>query len=90
MLRGAPNFDPSRLDGLRALFTGGAPNPPETIRAWLREGIMMVDGFGMTEAGTVLGMPLDRDLLYAKAGAAGLPAATLACLAAVRPSRLKP
>jgi len=77
MLREAPGFDPTGLKHLRALFTGGAPNPAANIRSWLAEGVRMVDGYGMTEAGTVLGMPLDPDLIAAKAGAAGLPAPTL-------------
>jgi fatty-acyl-CoA synthase len=78
MLRDAPGFDPARLAGLRAMFTGGAPNPAADILAWLADGVRMVDGYGMTEAGTVLGMPLDPDLIAAKAGAAGLAAPTLA------------
>jgi fatty-acyl-CoA synthase len=37
----------------------------------------MVDGFGMTEAGTVLGMPIEADAIARKAGSAGLPAPAL-------------
>jgi fatty-acyl-CoA synthase len=77
MLREAPGFDASQLTNLTALFTGGAPNPPQNVRAWLAEGVTMADGFGMTEAGTVLGMPPERDVIGAKAGSAGLPAPTL-------------
>jgi fatty-acyl-CoA synthase len=77
MLRKAPGFDPGRLNGLTALFTGGAPNPPQDIRMWLAEGVVMADGYGSTEAGTVLGMPPEREVIAAKAGSAGLPAPTL-------------
>jgi fatty-acyl-CoA synthase len=77
MLRQALGFDPARLRGLTAIFTGGAPNPPQDIRTWLAEGVTMVDGFGMTEAGTVLGMPPEPEMIAAKAGSAGLPAPTL-------------
>jgi fatty-acyl-CoA synthase len=77
MLRGAPGFDPARLRGLTALFTGGAPNPPQDIRTWLAEGVAMADGYGSTEAGTVLGMPPEPEVIAAKAGSAGLPAPTL-------------
>ena len=77
MLRGAEGFDPASLRHLRALFTGGAPNPPENIRLWLSEGVRMVDGFGMTEVGTVLGMPIESEIIAEKAGSAGLPAPTL-------------
>ncbi|MBW9064782.1 AMP-binding protein [Rhizobium herbae] len=72
-LRQAPNFEPEGWTKLKALFTGGAPNPAAHIRWWLERGVRMVDGYGMTETGTTLGMPLSRDLLYSKAGAAGLP-----------------
>ncbi|MDQ0457823.1 AMP-binding protein [Rhizobium paknamense] len=72
-LRYAPNFQPQKWTKLKALFTGGAPNPASNIRWWLEQGVRMVDGYGMTETGTTLGMPLSRDVLYEKAGAAGLP-----------------
>ncbi len=77
MLRGAPGFDPDRLHGLTALFTGGAPNPPQDIRTWLAEGIAMANGYGSTEAGTVLGMPPEPEVIAAKPDSAGLPAPTL-------------
>jgi fatty-acyl-CoA synthase len=48
MLRDAPRFRPAGLKGLRALFTGGAPNPRSDILSWLEDGIPMVDGYGMT------------------------------------------
>ncbi|MFK0166900.1 AMP-binding protein [Rhizobium sp. NPDC090279] len=72
-LRHAANFDPSQWTRLKALFTGGAPNPPARIRWWLDRNVLMVDGYGMTETGTTLGMPLNREILYRKAGAVGLP-----------------
>jgi len=72
-LRAVDGFDPSRLRGLKAVFTGGAPHPAAQIRAWLDDGIPIVDGYGSSEAGTVFGMPLDRELIGAKAGSVGLP-----------------
>lgn len=71
-LRHAPNFAPERWQ-LKALFTGGAPNPAAHIRWWLDRGVLMVDGYGMTECGTILGMPASAAILRAKAGAVGLP-----------------
>ncbi|RWR50198.1 acyl-CoA synthetase [Sinirhodobacter ferrireducens] len=71
-LRHAGNFDPSRWRRLKALFTGGAPNPPSQIRWWLDHGVKMVDGYGMTETGTTLGMPLSPEMLREKAGAVGV------------------
>ncbi|QKD02909.1 AMP-binding protein [Mesorhizobium loti] len=74
MLREHPDFAPARWTSLTAIFTGGAPNPAMDIRWWLAQGVRMVDGFGMTEAGTVLGMPVEADRIAGKAGSAGLPA----------------
>ncbi|WP_279482387.1 AMP-binding protein [Aureimonas sp. SK2] len=69
-LRDAEGFRPDDWS-LEALFTGGGPNPPANIRWWLERGVAMVDGYGMTEAGTILGMPLDPALIAAHAGAVG-------------------
>jgi len=71
-IRAADGFDASRLNGLKAIFTGGAPHPETQIRDWLNDGVAIVDGFGMSEAGTVFGMPLDRKLIDGKAGSVGI------------------
>lgn len=72
-LRAVEHFDPAALANLKAIFTGGAPHPEAQIRQWLNDGIAIVDGYGMSEAGTVFGMPLKRELIDAKAGCVGLP-----------------
>ncbi len=72
LLHSEPGFDPAPLRGLTAIFSGGAPHSAEAIRRWLDDGITMANGFGMSETGTVSCMPLDRDLIRAKAGACGL------------------
>ncbi len=72
-LRAVENFDAASLAGLKAIFTGGAPHPEAEIREWLKDGIPIVDGFGMSEGGTIFGMPLDRKLIDAKAGSVGIP-----------------
>jgi fatty-acyl-CoA synthase len=74
LIRNQPAFDPEKMRGLVALFTGGAPNPPGKIREWLADGIPVVNGYGMTEAGTIIGMPLERRLIEAKIESAGAPA----------------
>ncbi len=71
-LRSHTTYAPERLRGLTAIFTGGAPHPAADIRAWLADGIAVVDGFGMSEAGTVFGMPVDIAGIDARAGAAGV------------------
>ncbi|WP_203291252.1 AMP-binding protein [Maricaulis parjimensis] len=70
-LREQSNFDPAHLQGLTGVFTGGAPHPAPNINAWLDDGICIVDGFGMSETGTVFGMPVDRELIRKRAGSAG-------------------
>lgn len=71
MLRSDPAYDPDRLRKLTAIFTGGAPHPAAAIRAWLRDEIVVADGFGMSETGTVSCMPLDLDLIDRHAGSVG-------------------
>jgi fatty-acyl-CoA synthase len=70
-LRSEDSFSPECLRGLTALFTGGAPHPEVQIRSWLNDGIPIVDGYGMSEAGTIFGMPLDIELIDKKAGCVG-------------------
>ncbi|WP_217577850.1 AMP-binding protein [Mesorhizobium sp. GbtcB19] len=74
MLREHADFAPARWTSLVALFTGGAPNPAADVLWWLQQGVLMADGYGMTEAGTVLGMPMESERIAGKAGSAGLPA----------------
>ena len=70
----APGFDPAMLRGLKVLATGGAPNPAAQIERFVRAGIPMSDGFGMTETCSNTAMPVnDPALLIAKAGSIGLP-----------------
>jgi fatty-acyl-CoA synthase len=72
MLRAAPNFDATKLRNLTAILSGGAPHPAADIRQWLKDGIPIADGFGMSEAGTVSCMPLELPLIDAKASTAGI------------------
>ena len=74
MLWNAPGFAPAMLAGLDVYATGGAPNPAAQIERFVRAGIRMSDGFGMSETCSNFGMPVDDgDLLIAKAGSIGLP-----------------
>jgi len=72
-LRGQPAFDAAGLRNMTALVTGGAPHSPADIDAWLQDGLPIVSGFGMSETGTVFGMPAELDIIRAKAGSAGVP-----------------
>jgi fatty-acyl-CoA synthase len=73
-LRRHPDFDAGRLNRLRAIFVGGAPVPAQLIADWLADGIPLANGFGMTEAGTVMHMPLDPEAVRQNPGSIGLPA----------------
>jgi fatty-acyl-CoA synthase len=74
MLWNQPNFDPAMMRGLKGYATGGAPNPTAQIERFVRAGIKMSNGFGMSETGSNFGMPVADDALQiAKAGSCGLP-----------------
>ena len=72
LLRTAADFHPDKLRQLTAMFTGGAPLTPAEIDIWLNAGIPIVNGFGMSEAGTVFGMPVDAKIIAAKPGSVGV------------------
>ncbi|MFY8092264.1 MAG: AMP-binding protein [Niveispirillum sp.] len=77
-LRQHPDYNAARLRRLVALCTGGAPMPAALIQRFSDDGITIADGYGMSEAGTVLGMPIaSRGRIVVKAGSAGIPGPTL-------------
>ena len=76
-LRRVATYNPNALSGLKAIFTGGAPHPAANIRAFLADGVTVVDGYGLSEAGTVFGMPIDRALIDRHAGSVGVAAPTV-------------
>ena len=71
-LRRESSFSSQGLSRLVCILSGGAPHPAANICQWLDDGIPVVDGFGMSETGTVSGMPLDPDLIRCKAGSVGI------------------
>ncbi|MCC4618678.1 AMP-binding protein [Xanthomonas cassavae CFBP 4642] len=70
--RTQPGFDPATLRHLTALVSGGTPHASDDLLGWLEDGIPMVCGFGMSEAGTVFGMSVDCEVIRSKLGAAGI------------------
>lgn len=76
-LRRVPGFDAARLRNLTALVSGGAPHAQPDVDAWLDDGVPLVLGFGMTEGGTVFGMPNDLARIRAKPGSVGVEAPSL-------------
>ena len=77
-LRNAPGWDPAALKALQAIFIGGAPLSPALIDTFLQDGIPLVNGYGMSEAGTAIHMPLDREAVARHPGSVGFPAPLLA------------
>jgi fatty-acyl-CoA synthase len=49
-LAAAPRFDEADLSSLRTAMSGGAPIPESLLHAWLDRGLMIVQGYGLTEA----------------------------------------
>ena len=73
-----PGFDPQRLRKLVGWAIGGAPNPKAQTERFVRAGIKITEGFGMSETGSNFGMPThDIELLCKKAGSCGVPFMTV-------------
>jgi len=71
MLVEAPGYDPARLTNLKGLFTGGAPLPHPLAERLLDDGVLIVNGFGMTETCTIAGMPLNARRIREKIASSG-------------------
>jgi len=73
-MRSLPGFDGRRLARLTAYIIGGEPNPEAHHRTWLDEGVMMANGWGMSETCSSTAQPIgDLGLLRRKAGSIGVP-----------------
>ncbi|MBK9253049.1 MAG: AMP-binding protein [Proteobacteria bacterium] len=72
-MRQLPGFDGRRLARLTAYVTGGSPNPEAHHRTWLEDGVMMLNGFGMSETCSSTATPIgDLEILKRKAGTVGV------------------
>jgi fatty-acyl-CoA synthase len=69
-----PNYARSDLTRLKALVIGGAPLPKSVVERLLADGIPPIEGYGLSEAGTVFAMPIDPAVIARKAGSCGVPA----------------
>jgi fatty-acyl-CoA synthase len=73
-LLGESGFRADKMSALRALFVGGAPTPQGVAAACRKLGIKLINGYGSSEAGTIMQMPLDDDwALENKVGSVGKP-----------------
>ncbi len=73
-----PGFATADLGGLRAMFVGGAPLAPALLSRFVARGIALVNGYGMSEAGTAIHVPLGIGAVRRSDGAVGLPAPHIA------------
>jgi fatty-acyl-CoA synthase len=60
------------LSSVRFIVTGGAPVPERLIRDWLDRGVMLLQGYGLSEAAP-LALMLDPTSALTKMGSAGRP-----------------
>jgi acyl-CoA synthetase (AMP-forming)/AMP-acid ligase II len=60
------------LSSLRFVVTGGAPVPERLLRAWLDRGVLLLQGYGLSEAAP-LALLLDPGSALGKIGSAGRP-----------------
>jgi fatty-acyl-CoA synthase len=69
-----PSYAQSDLTRLKALVIGGAPLPKSVVERLLADGIPPVEGYGLSEGGTIFGMPIDRKAIAERAGMCGVAA----------------
>lgn len=65
-----PDFRPEAFEKVRLVMSGGAPLPVNLVRQYHEAGIILQQGFGMSEAAPSIST-LSRDLALKKAGSIG-------------------
>jgi len=65
-----PDFRPEAFDKVRLVMSGGAPLPVNLVRQYHEAGIILQQGFGMSEAAPSIST-LSKDLALKKAGSIG-------------------
>jgi len=69
-----PGFAISDLRNLKALVIGGAPLPKVVVQHYAAHNILVVEGYGISEAGTVTAIPIDAKTIKEQAGSCGVAA----------------
>ncbi len=67
-----PGFADADLSGVRSWLSGGAPAPVALLERYAERGIVIQQGFGMTETGPTV-FVIDRAHAVSKAGSVGKP-----------------
>jgi len=82
LMAGEPGFAEADLSSLRLAVVGGAPMPIPLLDAWAERGVVIVQGYGLTEAApNVLCLPPEH--ARRKAGSAGRPYPYVECRVSV-------
>ena len=68
----SPLWPAADLSGVRFLITGGAPVPEPLIRTYLKRGLTLLQGYGLSEAAPVA-LLLQPESALRKVGSAGTP-----------------
>jgi fatty-acyl-CoA synthase len=66
----SPRWTEADLSSIRCFMTGGAPVPERLIRAYLEQGVPLLQGYGLSEAGPFVAL-LDAPSALRKVGSAG-------------------
>lgn len=74
MMQRDPAYATSDLSGMKAIICGGAPVEKLIVERYAADGVCVLSGYGLSEAGTVFGLPLDRDVIVKKSDTSGLAA----------------
>jgi fatty-acyl-CoA synthase len=69
-----PSFATADLSRMTALFSGGGPLSPNLVLQCRRRGVLLVNGFGMSEVGSAMHMPFDADYMASNAHSVGFAA----------------
>ncbi len=77
VLRDQPEYGEADFSRTIAWCSGGAPLAPSIQFDMWKDGVLLTNGFGMTEAGSVTGMPLDGQMMQDKPGSLGIPLASM-------------
>ena len=72
MLEDYPDFDQFNLSSVRSWASGGSPLPAALVRRYAQKGIIIQQGFGMTETGPTVFIISKKDAVR-KAGSVGKP-----------------
>ncbi len=67
-----PSFEQTDLSGVRSWACGGAPMPVNTLETYAQRGIIIQQGFGMTETGPTVFL-IDKENAIRKGGSVGKP-----------------